>query len=166
MTPSPGEQWNRIYHIVGVITITWAFIERFMDDSILFIYNFFDGKTISKKVPKTKLILKIELLQMYLEQLPKLSHYKDNGLRIINTIKDFSSQRHWLVHGTLIKVTPDVLHFTKYKYGESKHQIENFEHKITDLESYTKALRDLKDELSDLAQHIAEDAMLQKRDLQ
>jgi hypothetical protein len=166
MTVPSEEQWNKIYHIVGFITITWAFIERFMDDSILFIYNVFDGKTIPKKIPKTKLILKIELLKIYLEQLPKISQYKDNGLRIINTVEEFSSQRHWLVHGALIKITPDVLYFTKYKYGQNKHQIENFEHKITDLDKYAKALQDITTELSVLAQNIAEDAMLQKHGLQ
>ncbi len=159
------EQWNNLYHIVGLTTVHWAFIERFMDDCIVFIYNEFDGKLIPKNIPKTKLSLKIELLKIYFDELPKLSKFKDMGLHLINNINDFSSKRHWLVHGVIMKATTDILHLTKYEYGQAKHKIEKFEPKFSDLANYAKALQDLTSEFALLAQRIAEDAMFRKHSL-
>jgi hypothetical protein len=163
MTELSQKHFDDLYYAVGFITVHWAFVEKVMDDCITIIYHNYEGKTFfTDPIPKTQLTNKIILLKKYFNKLPKLIKYKDIGLKLINTIKDLSSNRHWFIHGVIVKLEPEFLHFIKYQYGNEIHKIEYRGFQPTDLPVYGKKIQDLLLEFAPFVQDLVNKAALEK----
>ncbi|MGB7910649.1 MAG: hypothetical protein WCF59_00320 [Desulfobaccales bacterium] len=148
------KHFDDLYYALGFITFHWAIIERLMDDCIKITYHGYDGKSIKIPIPKTRLSSKIELLKQYFNKLPKLRQYKDAGLNIIEIIDTLSEKRHWFIHGVIVKIEPDYLHYTKYQYGSEISTINYLQFKAADLPVYGKKLVDLVTEFAPFVQNL------------
>ncbi len=129
------------YCAIGTLVIYWGFIEQLINDWVLLFYHRYGGKTTKTGkhgIPRTQFSRKYEFLIDCLKTLPLFAPYRDEGLSLIDRVKELSEQRDTIIHSAIIELQPKSLRLVKYKYDKISKEPDKpishlTEYTITDL---------------------------------
>lgn len=162
MADMPSDPQAPLYTAIGVIAVQWAYIEISIDMCIYIIYHKFNGKSIFNRIPKTRFNEKCTKLKTAFNDLTMLNQYKSEGLFLIADAENYSEHRHRILHGSVIKAVPDIMHYTKIIYGKEFHKFDYYEYTLIDLLNYGKKFQDLAIRLASLRDQLIKDAASQE----
>lgn len=89
-----------VFGSIGMIVVSWTFVENNLDAWSAITYHDHDGSSIEKKLPKP-LSRKIGFLRKCFEQIDTLSTFTEEVIAYLDRVSALSETRHYVVHGVL-----------------------------------------------------------------
>jgi hypothetical protein len=157
--------YTPIYTAVGIIIITWAQVEEFINDCVLFFYHQYSGHTVKSAkhgIPRTQLSRKLDFLCECLLTLPELSKYKEIGNLLICRSRTICIDRDNIIHSVIAGISPESILLVKHKYDRNskdlnKPKLHSSEYTLTDLLSIGNKIQDLATDWIPYVQGFAKD---------
>jgi hypothetical protein len=94
-----------VFGSVGMIVVSWTFVENNLDAWSAIAYHDHGGSTIQAKLPK-QLSTKIGFLKKCVAQLSTLSDFAEDLNDYLDRVVAWSETRHYVVHGVLSDYDP------------------------------------------------------------
>lgn len=138
---------------VGFISISWALVERQMDNIIHLVFDRLGGVPGEKEKP-VSLSRKIDYLKKAFKKLPALHAFKYRALDLLKEAKDTGDKRHVFMHGTLSELDGTILHIDKITPKVSGYVVERTSFDLLHFPALTEELEDLTTRWGQLAHDV------------
>lgn len=114
---------ERLYVVVGYISVHWAILERALETCITIIYHRCNGKKLVNPELPRSFSQRKEFLKDSFKKIPALAPFKKEGLSLVSKAAHMAEKRAALVHGVVTKFESvnDVFHFYRLKTYEHNH---------------------------------------------
>lgn len=96
----PEDVMPSLFANVGMIVMSWSFIENSLDAWTAIAFHDCNGVSIERELPR-QFDRKVRFLRKCFNRLPELAPWKDECLRFLGRAKELAEIRHYMVHGTL-----------------------------------------------------------------
>jgi hypothetical protein len=100
-----------VYTLVGQLSVRWSLLEFAMDVVVATLCHRLAGKNLVRKIP-LDLSGKITFIRSCLDQVPALSSYLLDGVRLLDEVSTLRNVRHGIVHGYFSAYSDDRKAFT------------------------------------------------------
>jgi hypothetical protein len=93
-----SQEQMQYFTALGMFTVSWAIVERCLDQAITIIYQMYGGSLLIRKLPKT-LEQKISHLSDCHFELKTLGTFAAHGIGLCQRMERMREARHYLIHG-------------------------------------------------------------------
>lgn len=139
------EEKEKVYTVVGFVTMTWAYLEMCIDQTNTVIFHYCDGNKVEKELPVTSLKKKLKFQKLAFNQLPNLAGFKTCGLALAEKVRLMSDRRHHLIHGAAVHYDRDqkITKFVRFRFKDQYPVEDTRDFKLTDLMNLGTEIQDL-----------------------
>jgi hypothetical protein len=134
---------GRAFEFVGMVTISWAFLEMGLDLGNELIMAHAGGDAIQAALP-VSLNPKIKFIRKAFQNLPKLEPFRKEALSIVDGVSNLKEQRHDMVHGFTSEYLPRAAReISRIRYLGNTLSFETRTYSITEVMQLNVAIVDL-----------------------
>ena len=140
------EEFRGLCADIGFIVIHWALIEQQMDNWVRAAFANAEGRALSGSagIPRS-LSKKAKFLKSCFLNIPTLQPLREDGRSLVTRIEEVAKNRHYLVHGAIISMSPSNgnFQFRIMEYDAEHIQISRFEINANEFDQFKKILENI-----------------------
>jgi hypothetical protein len=153
------QQREAVAHVIGRLSLSWAYVELTIDGTISVLHDYFGGTKLERYRPQV-FSRKLGYLVTGAKTLPQMS-FLEVDMPVVDRLSALSEIRNWVIHGHLAKIGPDgQLTFQRHAKGKGFPKLEERVFRFDDLNVAVQEIhiagtqvRALMDHLLDYTEH-------------